>query len=101
MRRNRDRVHVTTVVLAGLLAGLLIWSKLRLVTDIPRSAFADPREVVVEDKALADPKPEPSESAQSLRHELAPMPDEHGRNPEDQAMSSEPTASSSNAVPRP
>jgi len=28
----------------GMLAGILIWSKLRLVTDIPRSAYADPRE---------------------------------------------------------
>ena len=29
----------------GMLAGVLIWAKLRLVTDIPRSAYADPREV--------------------------------------------------------
>jgi hypothetical protein len=29
----------------GALAGVLIWAKLRLVTDIPRSAYADPREV--------------------------------------------------------
>ena len=28
----------------GMLAGVLIWAKLRLVTDIPRSAYADPRE---------------------------------------------------------
>jgi hypothetical protein len=28
----------------GALAGVLIWAKLRLVTDIPRSAYADPRE---------------------------------------------------------
>jgi hypothetical protein len=28
----------------GALAGILIWAKLRLVTDIPRSAYADPRE---------------------------------------------------------
>ena len=32
----------------GMLAGILIWSKLRLVTDIPRSAYADPRETQVE-----------------------------------------------------
>lgn len=35
----------------GALAGVLIWAKLRLVTDIPRSAYADPREVV-------DPEPQ-------------------------------------------
>lgn len=28
----------------GLLAGVLIWAKLRLATDIPRSALADPQE---------------------------------------------------------
>ena len=28
----------------GALAGVLIWAKLRLVTDIPRSAYADPNE---------------------------------------------------------
>jgi len=30
------------VLSAGALAGVLIWSKLRLVTDIPRSAYAEP-----------------------------------------------------------
>lgn len=29
----------------GALAGVLIWAKLRLVTDIPRSAYAEPHEV--------------------------------------------------------
>lgn len=29
----------------GMLAGVLIWAKLRLVTDIPRSAYAEPREL--------------------------------------------------------
>lgn len=32
------------LVCLGTLAGVLIWAKLRLVTDIPRSAYADPRE---------------------------------------------------------
>ena len=27
-----------------MIAGVLIWAKLRLVTDIPRSAYADPQE---------------------------------------------------------
>lgn len=38
----------------GALAGVLIWAKLRLVTDIPRSAYADPREVMVPEQALDD-----------------------------------------------
>lgn len=33
----------------GALAGVLIWAKLRLVTDIPRSAYADPKAVYVLD----------------------------------------------------
>lgn len=33
----------------GALAGVLIWAKLRLVTDIPRSAYADPRERMVDE----------------------------------------------------
>lgn len=35
------------VLCLGMLAGVLIWAKLRLVTDIPRSAYADPREVEI------------------------------------------------------
>lgn len=35
---------VSLLLCMGMLAGVLIWAKLRLVTDIPRSAYADPRE---------------------------------------------------------
>lgn len=41
----------------GALAGVLIWAKLRLVTDIPRSAYADPQE-----NALPQAEPVPAES---------------------------------------
>lgn len=50
-RRARQAVFVLS---AGALAGVLIWSKLRLVTDIPRSAYAVP-----ENHA---PHPEPAPS---------------------------------------
>ncbi|MFK7884662.1 MAG: hypothetical protein AB8F26_10825 [Phycisphaerales bacterium] len=40
--RNRQAAFVLS---AGALAGILIWSKLRLVTDIPRSAYAVPESV--------------------------------------------------------
>lgn len=40
-REDRSRQAVF-VLSAGALAGVLIWSKLRLVTDIPRSAYAVP-----------------------------------------------------------
>lgn len=35
---------VALLLCLGTLAGVLIWAKLRLVTDIPRSAYADPRD---------------------------------------------------------
>ncbi len=38
----------------GMLAGVLIWSKLRLATDIPRSAYADPRETELGDDTPLD-----------------------------------------------
>ncbi len=44
--------NLSLVLCLGLLAGVLIWAKLRLVTDIPRSAYADPREVMVPDELL-------------------------------------------------
>jgi hypothetical protein len=36
--------NLALMLCLGMLAGVLIWAKLRLVTDIPRSAYADPRE---------------------------------------------------------
>jgi len=43
----------TSLALMGALAGVLIWSKLRLSTNMPRSAYADPKD------AQVDPAPEP------------------------------------------
>lgn len=45
---NRAR-SFSLLLCLGALAGVLIWAKLRLVTDIPRSAYADPREVMTPD----------------------------------------------------
>ena len=43
----------------GALAGILIWAKLRLVTDIPRSAYAEPKEEQVDhDQYDAEPDAE-------------------------------------------
>lgn len=45
-KSNERRGRVLTFMLSmGMLAGVLIWAKLRLVTDIPRSALAIPEEV--------------------------------------------------------
>lgn len=41
-RRERLGRQAAFVLSAGALAGILIWSKLRLVTNIPRSAYAVP-----------------------------------------------------------
>ncbi|MFI4898591.1 MAG: hypothetical protein ACIARR_12295 [Phycisphaerales bacterium JB059] len=45
MKRRRMRHGLSTALSVGALAGLLIWTKLRLVSDLPRSAYAVPPEV--------------------------------------------------------
>ncbi len=50
MRKRRTETAVLVLVCGGL-AGLLIWSKLRLVSDLPRSAYAVPREYPLPDAA--------------------------------------------------
>lgn len=57
--------NLSLVLCLGLLAGVLIWAKLRLVTDIPRSAYADPREVMVPDEHL-DQQPD-QQDEQSIK----------------------------------
>jgi hypothetical protein len=45
-KNNERRARAFTFMLSlGMLAGVLIWAKLRLVTDIPRSALAVPEEI--------------------------------------------------------
>lgn len=41
---KRSRRSVGGLLAFAAAAGLLIWTKLRLVTDIPRSVYADPKE---------------------------------------------------------
>lgn len=36
-------VHVGVIAL-GVFAGLLLWTRLKIVTDTPRTVFADPKE---------------------------------------------------------
>ena len=45
MKRQRMRHGLSTALSVGALAGLLIWTKLRLVSDLPRSAYAVPPQV--------------------------------------------------------
>lgn len=54
MESSRDRRsrHAAFVLSAGALAGVLIWAKLRLVENIPRSAYAEP------DRAVNEPDSE-------------------------------------------
>ena len=47
MQHQSDRKHTkafTFMLSLGMLASVLIWAKLRLITDIPRSALAEPEE---------------------------------------------------------
>lgn len=60
-RGGSGRFLVAAIALSGI--ALLIWGKLRLVTGIPRTAYAVPREKAAEDPALkeragADPETE-------------------------------------------
>lgn len=43
-RRSRWRRPAGAVFIFVLFAGMLFWTKLRLVSDIPRSAYAVPKE---------------------------------------------------------
>jgi len=58
------RYHVWIYFGLGMLAGVLIWAKLRLVTDIPRSAYAEPKEQAkdqIDPAALPDAQPAPDD----------------------------------------
>jgi hypothetical protein len=51
MKFDQRRARALTFMLSlGMLAGVLIWAKLRLVTDIPRSALAVPEQVEGDDR---------------------------------------------------
>ena len=43
-QRNRQGRLATSLALVGTLAGVLIWQKLRLSTNMPRAAYAIPRD---------------------------------------------------------
>ncbi len=72
MNTKRSRRHeraFTCLLSLGMLAGVLIWAKLRLVTDIPRSALAVPEEVdlaVPNGGEIIDGTDESDESNESL-----------------------------------
>lgn len=63
------RLAVLGVVLAGGLT-LLIWTRLRLVANVPRTAYADPR-----DAPQPGQNPQPAEHAQPPQPQHEPPPD--------------------------
>lgn len=62
---------MTFLLCLGMLAGVLIWAKLRLVTDIPRSAYADPEEVT---RDQIDPEPATAALTENNETELTDGP---------------------------
>ena len=77
----------------GMLAGVLIWAKLRLVTDIPRSAYADPREVET-------PEDQTGEQDQDQDQDQDPAEDDEIES-EDSELSSELSDFARDALPTP
>lgn len=74
MSKQRRRNGLGTALSIGALAGLLIWTKLRLVSDLPRSAYAVPQEVARGEEAPGvsqtegmDESPETGSSAGRVR----------------------------------
>jgi hypothetical protein len=74
-KHDQRRARALTFMLSlGMLAGVLIWAKLRLVTDLPRSALAVPEEVeqTERDPEIADDQgglDEVSDLDEHLEHE--------------------------------
>ncbi len=65
MKQRRGRYALSTTLSIGALAGLLIWTKLRLVSDLPRSAYAVPH--VIDDEGEPDAEaPEKPENPVSI-----------------------------------
>lgn len=62
--RNRRTQHRAVFVMGTMaVAGVLIWSKLRLATNIPRSAYATPENASVEPADGAEPAAGPDAGA--------------------------------------
>jgi hypothetical protein len=62
MKRARSERTRRAVFVMGTMAvaGVLIWSKLRLATNIPRSAYAVPEQATVEDAPAGSPNATPA-----------------------------------------
>ena len=68
LRRRRFGQQMQVLVLGlGALAGLLLWARLKIVTDSPRTAFAVPAEVESADVSSQEEigEPEPSEKTRT------------------------------------
>ena len=70
-KHDQRRSRALTFMLSlGMLAGVLIWAKLRLVTDLPRSALAVPKEVeqTEHDLEIGDDQGDLDEESESAEH---------------------------------
>jgi len=72
MTKRRYRRHLAGVALIGALAGLLIWSKLRLATDVPRSAYAVPEQKIEPNDQPKPESPGRDEDAEARSDEITP-----------------------------
>ncbi len=58
-RKKNTWTFKTNLIALTAVAGLLIWAKLRLVTNFPRTVLADPEQLQVEDTASEPVAPTP------------------------------------------
>lgn len=60
--RRRRKLAAASALATTLVCTLLIWAKLRLVTDIPRTAYAAPQQAGMSGGTVATPSPAPAPS---------------------------------------
>jgi|GEM_PF-6198972 len=68
---NRRRPALTTVLVMGVTLSLLMWAKLKLVSDFPRSVYAGSESVAPESEPDPSPPLPPDDHPAAGEHERA------------------------------
>lgn len=89
---RRFNKALTLMLGVGTLAGVLIWAKLRLVTDIPRTVLAEPEDELSNDRdpSESDPGSDPDASENADPAESEPGEDRDPEHDEDPSSTDQP-----------